>query len=122
MQHVRLPPRAIRAEINERLHDFFAEHDTADFREAVRLIVQHYGVTRPLVRWRRSIDRHQTLGLTYSSNRVHLYQPKHWVERPEGERSEREWIQTFWHEMYHVLTIVREEERADYFARLAMED
>ena len=120
--HVRLPPRTIRGEVNERLHDFFAEHDQADFRTALKLLVQHYCIPRPRIRWRRSIERHQTLGLTSADNRMDLYHPRYWARRPFGEHSEREWMQVFWHEMYHVLTTVREEEQADRYARLAMED
>ena len=120
--HVRRPPRHVRQEIKSRLHDFFAEHDIADFRMALSLLARHYGITRPRVRWRRCIEKHKTQALTFDDNRLHLYRPRYWIMRTEPPTDERAWIETFWHEVYHVLTVVREEERADAFAQLAMED
>lgn len=118
--HVRPPPKRIAVAISEHLHDFFAEHDQADFRAALDLLTAHYGVTRPRIRWQRSIDRHETWGVTFDTNAMHLYHPRHWKRRPKPPTDERTWVETFWHEVYHLLTIVREEKRADAFAALAM--
>ena len=112
----------MRKEINDRLHDFFAEHDMADFRRALTLLVQYYHIPHPCVCWRRCIEKHKTQALTFDDNRLHLYLPRYWAARTEPPTDERSYIGVVWHEVYHLLTIVQEEARADEFARLAMED
>ncbi|MGE0289105.1 MAG: hypothetical protein AB7I42_22735 [Bradyrhizobium sp.] len=119
---MRVPPRALLTEVNGLLHDFYAEHDMADFRAALGLIAKHYGITRPRIRWRQAIEDHDVWGLTFNTNRVHLYHPRYWARRPKWPTDERNWLLTFWHEMYHVVTFFEDEKRADRFAALAMED
>jgi len=115
-----LPPPKLLAEINGHLEDFFTEHDEADLTSALDLLCAFYDVAHPRVLWRRTIDRGVTLGITYHHNTLHLIRPAVWVTR-KRDNTEEEWIETFWHEWYHVVHYVDDETKADQFARLCME-
>jgi hypothetical protein len=80
----------------------------------VRMIV-------PPVSHRREIDREyidwgKTAGKTYEDGRIHLIHPENW-KRGRIYKSERMWVQTFYHEMGHYLFWTDAERKADTFQR-----
>lgn len=58
----------------------------------------------------------KTAGKTYENGRIHLIHPENW-KRGRKYKTERMWIQTFYHEMGHFLFWTDAERKADKFTR-----
>lgn len=125
-----LPPRRLRREVNALLRDFFQEHDYDNFNRALGLTCEFFKVKVPTIVWHRYLDTKQwrmktnewTYGRTDSDNVVHFIRPAYLVKYPARLNTEDEFVDTFWHEIYHVVTMVDAEDRACRFAKLMLED
>ncbi len=111
-----VPPLASRRIIDRGLSAYFRTHKAADFRRAVGEFCRFYGVKRPRIEWYEYIDWGKTAGKTYENGRVHLIHPENW-KRGRKYKTERMWVQTFYHEMGHFLFWTDAERKADKFTR-----
>jgi hypothetical protein len=111
-----VPPLALRRIIDQGLSAYFRTHKAAEFRRAVREFCLFYGVKRPKIEWYEYIDWGKTAGKTYENGRIHLIHPENW-KRGRIYKTERMWIQTFYHEMGHFLFWTDAERKADTFTR-----
>jgi hypothetical protein len=111
-----VPSLALRRNIDRGLSAYFRTHKAAEFRRAVGEFCRFYGVKRPRIEWYEYIDWGKTAGKTYENGRVHLIHPENW-KRGRIYKTERMWIQTFYHEMGHFLFWTDAERKADSFSR-----
>jgi len=111
-----VPPLACRRLIDRSLSVYFKTHKAADFRRAVGEFCRFYGVKRPKIEWYEYIDWGKTAGKTYENGRIHLIHPENW-KRGRIYKTERMWVQTFYHEMGHFLFWTDAERKADTFTR-----
>jgi len=111
-----VPPLALRRVIDQGLSAYFRTHKAAAFRRAVGEFCRFYGVKRPRIEWYEYIDWGKTAGKTYENGRIHLIHPENW-KRGRIYKTERMWIQTFYHEMGHFLFWTDAERKADTFTR-----
>jgi hypothetical protein len=111
-----LPPLARRRIIDRALCVYFRTHKAAEFRRAVGEFCRFYGIKRPRIEWYEYIDWGKTAGKTYENGRIHLIHPENW-KRGRIYKTERMWIQTFYHEMGHFLFWTDAERKADTFTR-----
>jgi hypothetical protein len=111
-----VPPLASRRSIDRGLSAYFRKHKAAEFRRAVGEFCRFYGVKRPKIEWYEYIDWGKTAGKTYENGRIHLIHPENW-KRGRIYKTERMWIQTFYHEMGHFLFWTDAERKADTFTR-----
>jgi hypothetical protein len=111
-----VPPVSHRREIDRKLVEFFRSHRIGPFRHAVSDICAYYRVRMPRIEWYEYIDWGKTAGKTYEDGRIHLIHPENW-KRGRIYKSERMWIQTFYHEMGHYLFWTDAERKADSFQR-----
>ena len=111
-----VPPLAIRRSIDRSLSAYFRTHKAAEFRRAVGEFCRFYNVKRPRIEWYEYIDWGKTAGKTYENGRIHLIHPENW-KRGRIYKTERMWIQTFYHEMGHFLFWTDAERKADTFTR-----
>ncbi|HEV3110098.1 MAG TPA: hypothetical protein VGY99_06365 [Candidatus Binataceae bacterium] len=111
-----VPPLASRRIIDRGLSAYFRTHKAADFRRAVGEFCRFYAVKRPRIEWYEYIDWGKTAGKTYENGRIHLIHPENW-KRGRKYKTERMWIQTFYHEMGHFLFWTDAERKADKFTR-----
>jgi hypothetical protein len=111
-----VPSLALRRNIDRGLSAYFRTHKAAEFRRAVGEFCRFYGVKRPRIEWYEYIDWGKTAGKTFENGRVHLIHPENW-KRGRIYKTERMWIQTFYHEMAHFLFWTDAERKADTFSR-----
>jgi hypothetical protein len=111
-----VPPLALRRIIDRGLSAYFRRHQPAEFRRAVGEFCRFYGIKRPRIEWYEYIDWGKTAGKTYENGRIHLIHPENW-KRGRIYKTERMWIQTFYHEMGHFLFWTDAERKADTFTR-----
>ncbi len=111
-----VPPLACRRLIDRSLSAYFKTHKAADFRRAVGEFCRFYAVKRPKIEWYEYIDWGKTAGKTYENGRIHLIHPENW-KRGRIYKTERMWVQTFYHEMGHFLFWTDAERKADTFTR-----
>lgn len=111
-----VPPLALRSIIYQGLSAYFRTHKAAEFRRALGEFCRFYGVKRPRIEWYEYIDWGKTAGKTYENGRIHLIHPENW-KRGRIYKTERMWIQTFYHEMGHFLFWTDAERKADVFTR-----
>jgi hypothetical protein len=111
-----VPPLALRRSIDRGLSAYFRTQKAAEFRRAVAEFCRFYGVKRPRIEWYEYLDWGKTAGKTYENGRMHLIHPENW-KRGRIYKSERLWIQTFYHEMGHFLFWSDAERKADTFSR-----
>jgi hypothetical protein len=111
-----VPPLALRRAIDRGLSAYFRTHKISEFRRAVTEFCRFYGVKRPRIEWYEYIDWGKTAGKTFENGRVHLIHPENW-KRGRIYKTERLWIQTFYHEMGHFLFWTDAERKADAFCR-----
>jgi hypothetical protein len=111
-----LPPLASRRIIDRCLSTYFRTHKPGEFRRAVGEFCRFYGIKRPRIEWYEYIDWGKTAGKTYENGRIHLIHPENW-KRGRIYKTERMWIQTFYHEMGHFLFWTDAERKADTFTR-----
>jgi hypothetical protein len=111
-----VPPLALRRIIDRGLSAYFRTHKPGEFRRSVGEFCRFYGVKRPRIEWYEYIDWGKTAGKTYENGRIHLIHPENW-KRGRIYKTERMWIQTFYHEMGHFLFWTDAERKADTFTR-----
>ncbi len=104
-----------RRNIHRLLSEFFREHKISKFNKAVSEICRFYRLRRPKVEWFEYLDWGRTAGRTYEDGKVHLVHPENW-KRGRKYNSERQWINTVFHEMGHYILWTDAEVKADLFA------
>jgi hypothetical protein len=67
------------------------------------------------VEWFEYLDWGKTAGRTYEDGRIHLVHPENW-KKGRKYRSERQWINTVYHEIGHYVLWADAERKADRFA------
>ena len=110
-----LPPLKERRAIHRRLMAFFRKHNQAEFNRAVSAMCRFYHLKRPRVEWFEYIDWGRTAGKTYEDGKIHLVHPENW-KNGRKYNSERQWINTVYHEMGHYVFWADAEPKADIFA------
>jgi hypothetical protein len=110
-----LPGIRERRTIDRLLSAFFEGYRLADFRRGIRLLSRFYALPRPRVEWFEYLDWGKTGGRTYENGKIHLVHPENW-KRGRKYCSERQWIQTVYHEMAHYVFWADAERKADTFA------
>lgn len=113
-----LPPKKSCQKIDENLRQFFVLHKISYFNRALKILCRFYEVKDPQIEWYEYIDYGKTWGKTWSDGKIHLIHPKEWADK---KRSVADWCTTFYHEIYHYLTFVDEENKADKFSALFLE-
>lgn len=104
-----------RRTIDRQLSDFFREHRENDFRRAIAGLSRFYHLRSPKVEWFEYLDWGKTAGRCYEDGKIHLVHPENW-KRGRKYNSERQWIQTVYHEMGHYVLWADAERKADQFA------
>lgn len=117
-----MPPKALRHRVRTLLLSFFDEGDEGELTEALRIIAAFYGVPVPPIVWRKQIDGGATAGRTHSDGRIELMRPRFWHLQTVCKPTPEDWCETVLHEVWHALTWVDEERKADTFAQRWMED
>jgi predicted SprT family Zn-dependent metalloprotease len=110
-----LPTATERRLVDQSLVTFFRGYEEVDFRHAVSALCRFYHLTRPKVEWFEYLDWGATGGRTYENGKIHLVHPENW-KRGRKYNSERQWIQTVYHEIAHYVFWVDAERKADTFA------
>ncbi len=110
-----LPSVKDRRLIKTYLSQFFHTHHCADFNRAISAICRFYNLPRPRVEWYEYLDWGRTAGKTYEDGMVHLVHPENW-KKGRKYNSERQWINTVYHEMGHFVFWADAERKADTFA------
>lgn len=108
-----LPPVAERKKIDKLLSNFFTNKDAKGFVKALTRLCRWYRVRRPKVEWFEYLDYGKSYGLTYENGVIHLVVPHHW------KGTLKEFKRVFYHEFYHYLHWVNDEDKAwDYAAAI----
>ena len=110
-----LPTVRERRAIQRKLVSFFRDHRDADFNRAVGAICRFYRLKRPKVEWFEYLDWGRTAGRTYENGKIHLVHPENW-KKGRKYNSERQWVNTVYHEMGHYVFWTDAERKADTFA------
>jgi len=110
-----VPPVRERRAIHRLLSEFFQEHKISKFNKAIAEICRFYRLRKPSVEWFEYLDWGRTAGRTYENGKVHLVHPENW-KRGRKYNSERQWINTVFHEMGHYILWTDAEAKADLFA------
>jgi len=110
-----IPGLRNRRAIDRLLTAFFRDHRIEAFRKAVVALSRFYLLKTPRVEWYEYLDWGKTAGRTYENGNVHLVHPENW-KRGLKYNSERQWIQTVYHEMGHYMLWADAERKADAFA------
>jgi hypothetical protein len=110
-----VPPLKDRRLIHKLLVGFFREHRAADFRRAIAMICRFYRLRKPEVEWFEYLDWGRTAGRTYENGKIHLVHPENW-KKGRKYNSERQWVNTVYHEMGHYVFWADAERKADTFA------
>jgi len=112
-----VPPLKERKTIHRNLVSFFQEHRQADFNRAIASICRFFRLKRPRVEWFEYLDWGRTAGRTYEDGKIHLVHPENW-KNGRKYNSERQWVNTVYHEMGHYIFWADAERKADRFADL----
>jgi len=110
-----VPPLKERRVINRLLIAFFRHHRGRDFSRAITEICRFYKLKRPMVEWFEYLDWGRTAGRTYENGKIHLVHPENW-KRGRKYNSEKQWVNTVYHEMGHYVFWTDAERKADTFA------
>ncbi len=110
-----VPPLRERKSIHRLLSEFFREHKVSRFNKAVSEICKFYRLKRPCVVWFEYLDWGRTAGRTFEDGTICLVHPENW-KRGRKYNSERQWINTVFHEMGHYILWTDAEAKADIFA------
>lgn len=110
-----LPPLKDRRTIGRQLVAFFRDHKVASFNRAIGEICRFYRLKRPQVEWFEYLDWGRTAGRTYENGKIHLVHPENW-KKGRKYNSERQWVNTVYHEMGHYIFWADAERKADTFA------
>jgi hypothetical protein len=104
-----------RRTIDRQLSDFFRSHREHDFRVAMWGLSRFYHLRSPKVVWFEYLDWGKTAGRCYEDGKIHLVHPENW-KKGRKYNSERQWVQTVYHEMGHYVLWADAERKADQFA------
>jgi hypothetical protein len=104
-----------RRAVDRGLTEFFRNYAPSSFRQAIRAISQYYHLRTPTVEWFEYLDWGRTAGRTLENGKIFLVHPENW-KRGRKYNSERQWIQTVYHEMGHYVLWADAERKADGFA------
>ncbi len=110
-----LPTACERRLVDRSLVAFFRSYGANDFNQAISALCRFYHLTRPRVEWFEYLDWGATAGRTYENGKIHLVHPENW-KRGRKYNSERQWVQTVYHEMAHYLFWADAETKANTFA------
>jgi len=110
-----LPPVKDRRLVDRYLTSFFRGYKPTDFKRAISALSRFYGLRAPKVEWYEYIDWGKTAGKTYDNGTIHLVHPENW-KRGRKYKSERQWINTVYHEIGHYVFWADAETKADRFA------
>jgi hypothetical protein len=113
--HMILPGVRARRAVDQLLTQFFRADDGAAFRRAMTSLSRFYHLPTPRVDWYQYLDWGKTAGRTYENGRIHLVHPDYW-KRGRKYHSERQWINTVYHEVGHYVLWSDPERKADGFA------
>jgi hypothetical protein len=114
--NINLPPLETRRLIDQLLVVFFQMHRKKYFKRAISLFCRYYRIRQPVIEWFEYIDWGSTGGRTFEDGKVHLVHPENW-KKGIKYKSERQWINTVYHELAHFLFWADPERKADTFAR-----
>ena len=110
-----VPPLKERRLVNRLLIAFFHEHKPANFNRAIAEVCRFYRLRRPQVEWFEYLDWGRTAGRTYENGKIHLVHPENW-KKGRKYNSEKQWVNTVYHEMGHYIFWADAERKADTFA------
>ena len=110
-----LPTISERRSVDRLLTRFFREHESWDFRRAMAAISRYFHLPSPRVEWYEYIDWGKTAGRCFENGRILLVHPENW-KKGRKYNSERQWVNTVYHEMGHYVLWADAERKADVFA------
>lgn len=110
-----LPTLRDRKLIQRSLESFFRAGREPDFNRAIGAMCRFYHLKRPRVEWFEYLDWGKAWGKTYEDGTIHLIHPHNWKNRYKYN-SERQWINTVYHELGHYVFWADAERKADTFA------
>jgi hypothetical protein len=110
-----LPGVRDRRAIDRQLTDFFRVHREPEFRRAIQALSRFYHLRPPRVEWFEYLDWGRIGGRCYENGKIHLVHPENW-KKGRKYNSERQWIQTVYHELGHYVLWADAERKADTFA------
>ena len=110
-----LPTVKERRTIHRLLSEFFRTHKETHFNRAVSAMCRFYHLRRPKIEWFEYLDWGRTAGKTYEDGKIHLVHPENW-KNGRKYNSERQWVNTVYHEMGHYVFWADAEPKADIFA------
>ena len=113
-----LPPKKLRARLTKLLLAYYRNENPDGFKVALNDFCAHYRVKRPKVQWVPASKLGKNAALTFDNGVLHLITPVEWGRMPSKyDRSPMQWIFSLYHEFYHFLHWVNDENKADEFAR-----
>ena len=115
MRMLLFPGLRDRRTVDRLLTSFFREYRIWDFRRAMWALSRFYHLPVPRFAWFEYLDWGKTAGRTYENGTIHLVHPENW-KRGRKYKSERQWINTVYHEMGHYVLWADAERKADAFA------
>lgn len=115
MRMLLFPGLRERRNIDRLLTSFFREYRIGDFRRAMWALSRFYHLPVPRIAWFEYLDWGKTAGRTYENGSIHLVHPENW-KRGRKYNSERQWVNTVYHEMGHYVLWADAERKADGFA------
>jgi hypothetical protein len=110
-----MPGLRNRRTVDRLLTGFFREYRLADFQRAICALSRFYNLRTPRVDWFEYLDWGKTAGRTYENGEIHLVHPENW-KNGRKYKSERQWVNTVYHEMGHYVLWADAERKADGFA------
>ncbi len=110
-----LPGLRERRNVDRQLTTFFRDHCEGEFRRAMSSMSHFYDLRTPRVAWFEYLDWGKTAGRTYENGEIHLVHPENW-KRGRKYNSERQWVNTVYHEFGHYVLWADAERKADGFA------
>ena len=110
-----MPGLRDRRTVDRLLTAFFREYRLVDFQRAICALSRFYDLRTPQVGWFEYLDWGKTAGRTYEDGKIHLVHPENW-KNGRKYNSERQWINTVYHEMGHYVLWADAERKADGFA------
>ena len=105
-----------RRTIDRHLTEFFRTYGPARFRRAIAAISRFYQLRSPNVEWFEYLDWGKSGGRTFENGRIALVHPENW-KKGRKYNSEKQWVNTVYHEMGHYVFWADAERKADTFAQ-----
>src|SRR5262250_3007248 len=110
-----LPGVRNRRAVDRLLTAFFSDYRPTDFHRALCLMSRFFNLRTPRVEWYEYRDWGRTAGRTYENGKMHLVHPENW-KKGRKYNSERQWVNTVYHELGHYVFWADAERKADTFA------